>query len=496
VKFRVERDALGEAVAWVARALPARPVIPVLSGLHLEAAGAGLTLSCFDYEVSARVAVPAEIDEPGTALVPGRLLAEIARSLPPQLVEVSSSADMVRLACGSAEFELVSLPAEEYPGLPEPPAPAGSVDGGVLAAAAAQVVPSASRDDTLPMLTGVCLDVTGSAMTFAATDRYRLAVRTVDWTPAVPGLRAAALVPARTLADVARTMAPGVPVTIAFSVPDSGAGETGGPGQGSASQGSAGHGSAGRGSGSKGNSRGSGSSADEPRPAEGMISFEGGGRRLTARLIGGDFIRYRSRFPDEFGCRAELPAELFTAAVRRVSLVADRTSPVRLTFGHDAVVIEAHTDGRARAAESVRAAFTGTEHVISFSPAYLLDGLAAAAICGGARAPGSDGAGPEPEPGRIRLEFTSPAKPALITWAGYDIGPDPADDTDASPSQDADAASADQAAAESANADASEGSRSAGAETGSGNGEDGDETPAFRYLVVPLRTPSAGSATA
>src|SRR6185437_14252018 len=84
VKFRVERDALGEAVAWVARALPARPVIPVLSGLHLEAAGAGLTLSCFDYEVSARVAVPAEIDEPGTALVPGRLLAEIARSLPPQ----------------------------------------------------------------------------------------------------------------------------------------------------------------------------------------------------------------------------------------------------------------------------------------------------------------------------------------------------------------------------------------------------------------------------
>jgi len=467
VKFRVERDALGEAVAWVARALPARPVIPVLSGLHLEAAGAGLTLSCFDYEVSARVAVPAEIDEPGTALVPGRLLAEIARSLPPQLVEVSSSADMVRLACGSAEFELVSLPAEEYPGLPEPPAPAGTVDGGVLAAAAAQVVPSASRDDTLPMLTGVCLDVTGSAMTFAATDRYRLAVRTVDWTPAVPGLRAAALVPARTLADVARTMGPGIPVTIAFSVPDSGTGETGGHGQRSAEQaGGAGQGSSG---------------AEEPRPAEGMISFEGGGRRLTARLIGGDFIRYRSRFPGQFGCRAELPAELFTAAVRRVSLVADRSSPVRLTFGHDAVVIEAHTDGRARAAESVRAAFTGGEHSISFNPAYLLDGLAAAAICGGARAAGGDGAGPDPEPGRIRLEFTSPAKPALITWAGYDIGPDPEDDTDAP--DDAAPADAEPAAATTA-------------PSGGDDSDDGDVTPSFRYLVVPLRTPSAGSATA
>lgn len=477
MKFRVERDALGEAVAWVARALPARPVIPVLSGLHLEAAGAGLTLSCFDYEVSARVAVPAEIDEPGTALVPGRLLAEIARSLPPQLVEVSSSADMVRLACGSAEFELVSLPAEEYPGLPEPPAPAGTVDGGVLAAAAAQVVPSASRDDTLPMLTGVCLDVTGSAMTFAATDRYRLAVRTVDWTPAVPGLRAAALVPARTLADVARTMGPGIPVTIAFSVPDSGEGETGGTGQGSAGQSSAGQAGAGRGSAGQG----SAGAADEPRPAEGMISFEGGGRRLTARLIGGDFIRYRSRFPGEFGCRAELPAELFTAAVRRVSLVADRTSPVRLTFGHDAVVIEAHTDGRARAAESVRAAFTGTEHSISFNPAYLLDGLAAAAICGGARAAGGDGAGPEPEPGRIRLEFTSPAKPALITWAGYDIGPDPEDETNAAD----DVATTD---AESADATT--------ASSGGDDSDDGDGTPSFRYLVVPLRTQSAGSATA
>jgi DNA polymerase-3 subunit beta len=488
VKFRVERDALGEAVAWVARALPARPVIPVLSGLHLEAAGAGLTLSCFDYEVSARVAVPAEIDEPGTALVPGRLLAEIARSLPPQLVEVSSSADMVRLACGSAEFELVSLPAEEYPGLPEPPAPAGTVDGGVLAAAAAQVVPSASRDDTLPMLTGVCLDVTGSAMTFAATDRYRLAVRTVDWTPAVPGLRAAALVPARTLADVARTMGSGVPVTIAFSVAASGAGEAGGTGHGSAGQPGAGRGSGGQ---------GSGSAADEPRPAEGMISFEGGGRRLTARLIGGDFIRYRSRFPGEFGCRAELPAEQFTAAVRRVSLVADRTSPVRLTFGHDAVVIEAHTDGRARAAESVRAAFTGAEHVISFNPAYLLDGLAAAAICGGARAAGGDAAGPEPEPGRIRLEFTSPAKPALITWAGYDIAPDPADDADASQdTADADAVGVDAADAESAGTEAPEGAGSADAATGSGGGEDGGGAPVFRYLVVPLRTPSTGSATA
>jgi DNA polymerase III subunit beta len=479
VKFRVEREALGEAVAWVARALPARPVIPVLSGLLVEAASAGLTLSCFDYEVSARVVIPAEVAEPGTALVPGRLLAEITRSLPQRDVEISSVADMVSLRCGSAEFELVSLPVEEYPGLPEPPAAAGTVDGGVLAAAAAQVVPSASRDDTLPMLTGVCVDIDGTAMTLAATDRYRLAVRTVDWTPAVAGLRAAALVPARTLADVARTMDAGIPVTIAFST----AAEDARPGPA------------------------------EPHPAGGMISFEGGGRRLTARLIGADFIRYRSRFPAEFGCRAELQAEPFMAAVRRVSLVADRASPVRLTFGGGEVAIEAHTDGRARAAESVPSSFTGAESVISFNPHYLLDGLAAAAICGAAvRAPGAargaggeDGAAPaaaQPEPGRIRLEFTSPAKPALITWAGYaaDLtgaaGPDATEAGAAGP----DATETGHAVPEAGHAvpEAGHAVPEAGhavpeaAETGAAEGAVSE--PAFRYLVVPLRSPAGAGA--
>ena len=126
MKFRVGREALGEAVAWVARALTSRPVVPVLSGLLLQADGDGLTLSCFDYEVSARMRIEAEVEEAGTVLVPGRLLAEITRSLPALDVEFASDADMVGLNCGSAEFTLVSLPLEEYPALPEQPAPAGT----------------------------------------------------------------------------------------------------------------------------------------------------------------------------------------------------------------------------------------------------------------------------------------------------------------------------------------------------------------------------------
>jgi len=418
MKFRVGREALGEAVAWVARALTSRPVVPVLSGLLLQADGDGLTLSCFDYEVSARMRIEADVEDAGTALVPGRLLAEITRSLPALDVEVASDADMVGLSCGSAEFTLVSLPLEEYPALPEQPAPAGTADGGVLAVAAAQVVPAASRDDTLPMLTAVCLEIDGETLTLAATDRYRLAVREVSWVPAVPGLRAAAMVPARTLADVARTMAPGVPVTVAFGTGQAEASAAPGAGAGRS-----------------------------PRPADGMISFEGGNRRLTARLIGGEFIKYRSRFPEEFGSRALLPASSFTEAVRRVSLVADRASPVRLAFNPGTVVIEAQTDGRARAVETVPADFEGDERIISFSPHYLLDGLGAAASAAPPRQAGASGDDQEEsraDPGQIRLEFTTAAKPALITWAA-DGGLAPGD--------------------------------SAG-------------TPAFRYLVVPLRVPA------
>ena len=170
MKFQVEHDTLADAVAWVARALPSRPVVPVLSGLRLDAAD-GLTLSCFDYELAATTRLPADIAEPGTALVPGRLLAEITRSLPGQPAEFISDGDEVTLTCGSAEFALVSLPTAEYPDLPPAPPLAGTVDGGELAAAVAQVLPATSRDDTLPMLTGVCLDITGVVITLAATDR-------------------------------------------------------------------------------------------------------------------------------------------------------------------------------------------------------------------------------------------------------------------------------------------------------------------------------------
>jgi DNA polymerase-3 subunit beta len=367
MKFTVERDALAEAVSWVARALPARPVLPVLSGLLLAAADGFLTLSCFDYEVSARVRLRAEVAEPDLVLVPGRLLVEIVRALPAHPVEFADDPDGVSVTCGDTSFMVTPLPLAEYPEQPELPQLAGTVDGGALSAAIAQVTPAASRDDTLPMLTAVSVELDGAAMTLAATDRYRLAVRDLDWSPAPEAGdqgRIALLVPARTLSDAARMMS-GSEVRVLLRASDG--------------------------------------------SAEAMIGFEAGDRRLTTRLLAGEFIRYQSRFPEEFGCTADLPADAFAEAIRRVALVAERGTPVQLSFAPGQVTVGAATQGQARARETLAADFAGDQPAIAFSPQYLLDGVVAAA------AAGTDPDGAASETAQVRLRFTSAAKPAVIT---------------------------------------------------------------------------------
>jgi DNA polymerase III subunit beta len=409
MRFTVQRDALAEAVTWVARALPTRPVVPVLAGLLLRAEredqnqlgsnGPGwLTASCFDYEVSARMRVRADVAEPGVFLVPGRLLVEIIRSLPAQPVEFGDDPDGISVTCGEASFAVASLPSAEYPELPELPQLAGTADGGALATAIGQVTPAASRDDTLPMLTAVNVELDGATMTLAATDRYRLAVRELAWSPA-PGFggqgRVSLLVPARTLSDAAKMMSAGTEVRIMLR-----------PG---------------------GDRAGSGSDGGGAGAAEAMIGFDAGERRLTARLLAGEFVRYRSRFPAEFGCTADLPAEAFAEAVRRVALVAERGTPVQLTFAPGKVTVGAATQGQARARESVPADFAGDEPSIAFSPHYLLDGVIAATAAAPS-APAESAAG-EPSAGQaargipvagVRLWFTSACKPA-----GFTRQPDP-----------------------------------------------------------------------
>ncbi|MEU8136153.1 DNA polymerase III subunit beta [Streptodolium elevatio] len=352
MKFRVERDVLADAVAWTARSLPARPAVPVLAGLLLEAGDGSLTLSSFDYEVSARVGIEADIEDAGRILVSGRLLADICRSLPNRPVEVSTDGAKVAVVCGSARFTLPTLPVEDYPSLPEMPTAAGSVAGDVFAAAVAQVAIAAGRDDTLPMLTGVRIEIEGDTVTLAATDRYRLAVREFLWKPDQPGLSSIALVPAKTLNDTAKALTNGDSIQIAL------AGD---------------------------------------KLGEGMIGFEGAGRRTTTRLLEGEFPKYRALFPGESATVATVGTAPFVDAVKRVSLVAERNTPVRLTFSDGRLVLEAGSGDEAQASEALDASLTGDDISIAFNPAFLLDGLSAI------------------DSPVAQLSFTTSTKPAVMT---------------------------------------------------------------------------------
>jgi DNA polymerase-3 subunit beta len=352
VKFRVERDVLAEAVAWTARSLPPRPPVPVLAGLLIEAGDGTLSLAGFDYEVSTRVEVEADVAEPGRVLVSGRLLADISRSLPARPVDVVTDGQKVLLTCGSARFTLLTLPVDEYPTLPEMPTACATVPGDLFAAAVTQVSIAAGRDDTLPVLTGVRVEIDGESVVLAATDRYRLAVRDLRWSPEQTGLEAVALVPARTLADAAKSLSGGEKVTIALA--------TGGVG-------------------------------------EGLIGFEAGGRRTTTRLLDGEFPKYRSLLPTESQSVAVVETGPFVEAVKRVALVAERNTPVRLRFTDGTVTLEAGSGEDAQASETIDARLKGDEIAIAFNPAYLMDGL------GALDAPWA------------QLSFTQPTKPAVLT---------------------------------------------------------------------------------
>ncbi|HET8659873.1 MAG TPA: DNA polymerase III subunit beta [Micromonosporaceae bacterium] len=333
MKFRVERDALADAVAWTAKSLPSRPSVPVLAGVMLRVGDGALHVSGFDYEVSSQVTIDVQADSDGAALVSGRLLAEITKALPAKPVDIAAVGSHLELVCGSARFTLPTMPVEDYPSLPDMPATAGTVDAAAFGAAVAQVAIAAGRDDTLPMLTGVRIELDGATLSLIATDRYRLALREISWRPLDEGGSAHALVPAKTLADTAKTLGPlGGEVTIALA--------RGGVG-------------------------------------EGMIGFSAGTRRTTSRLLDGDLPKVRALLPETHAAQARVSVSALSEVVRRVSLVAERATPVRLTFGEDGLVVEAGGTEDARASEAMDATFSGEPITVAFNPQYLLDGLTA-----------------------------------------------------------------------------------------------------------------------
>jgi DNA polymerase-3 subunit beta len=352
MKFRVERDVLADAAAWVARSLPARPPVPVLGGVLVEAVGGAdgdrLVVSGFDYETSARVELSATIGDPGRVLVSGRLLADITRALPSKPVDLVVDGSRATINCGSSRFSLPTMPVEDYPQLPAMPQLAGTVPADRLAEAVGQVAVAAGRDDTLPMLTGVRLEIDGTRLTLAATDRFRLAVRELDWAPEDTEQETAVLIPARTLAEVAKTLGGSGTISLALSAGD------------------------------------------------GMLGVSGGGRRATTRLLDAEFPRFRQLIPAEHTSAAVLEVAGLVEAIKRVALVTDRVAQVRMEFGEDGLRLAAGGDDVGSAEEELTCEFEGEPLTIAFNPGYLLDALGAL------------------HTERAQLTFTTPNRPALV----------------------------------------------------------------------------------
>ena len=359
LKFRLVRESFADAVSWVAKNLPARPAVPVWSGVLLTGTDEGLTISGFDYEVSAEAQVAAEIASPGSVLVSGRLLSDITRALPNKPVDFYVDGNRVALSCGSAKFSLPTMAVEDYPTLPTLPEETGTLPSDLFAEAISQVAIAAGRDDTLPMLTGIRVEISGESVVLAATDRFRLAVRELTWSASSPDIEAAVLVPAKTLAEAAKAGPDGSDVRLALGA-------------------------------------GSGVGKD------GLLGISGNGKRSTTRLLDAEFPKFRQLLPAEHTAVATINVAELTEAIKLVALVADRGAQVRMEFGDGMLRLSAGADDVGRAEEELPVDFVGEPLTIAFNPTYLTDGLGSVH---------SD---------RVSFGFTTPGKPALLRPASSD----------------------------------------------------------------------------
>ena len=321
--FTVDRAAFAAAAAQVARAIPSRPSVPILAGARLSVSGDLLTLAGYDYETSTEVTVACEGVADGTVIVSGVLLASIAKALPNHPVNVTVDGSKATVACGSSRFTLPTMPAEDYPELPAMPAMSGTVDAAVFADAVDAVKSAVGNDDALPMLTGIHVTFDRASMTIAATDRFRLAVQTIDW-ECVGEVPAPILIPGRSLVEAARGMNAG---RVDLAVGD------------------------------------------------GVLGVAYDDTASTMRLLDAEFPNYRGLLPSEHASVAEVDVAELVQAVKRAALVSDRGVQVRLTFEAGTLTVASGDDGSS-ACETLPCTLAGEGLTIGFNPGYLLDGLA------------------------------------------------------------------------------------------------------------------------
>jgi DNA polymerase-3 subunit beta len=351
MKFVVERDSLVDAVNWVSKSISNRPITTALLGIVIDASEE-ITLSGSDLETSAKAKFKAEVSQKGKVLVPGRLLAEISRSLPAKPISFVLEGTRVLVSAGSAKFTLPTLPLSEYPTLPELPAASGSLNSDLFATAVNQVAIAAGKDDSLPTLTGVFVEINKNQIILAATDRYRLAVRELTWSAQDANIETTSLLRARTLADAAKSLIGSSQVTIALA---------------------------------------------PTTTNEKLVGFISEGKTMTSRVLDGSFPPFKHLLPNESTADAIIEVAPFLDSVRRVALVTDKTVPLRLNFSNNTLQLEAGTGDEAQASEKLDINYKGEAINIAFNPTYLTDGLTAINTA------------------FVHISFTGANKPAVLT---------------------------------------------------------------------------------
>ena len=332
MKFTVEQHALAEAVHWVSRSLSTRPIMTALLGIVIEAKNNEVFLSGSDLETSSKANFSATVSLDGKVLVPGKLLAEISRSLPAKPVTVELDGTRVLVTAGSAKFTLPTLSLNDYPNLPELPEVTGVIATDLFSTAVAQVAVAAGRDDSLPTLTGIHIDINHDTITLAATDRYRLAVRELQWQAAQPNVETTALLRARTLAEAAKSLTGQKNVSISLAP-----------------------------------------TASHDR----LAGFAEESKSMTSRMLDGNFPPFKHLLPQEVTTTVVVEVAQFLDSVRRVALVTDKTVPLRLSFEGSSLGLEAGAGEEAQATEAIEIILTGEPITIAFNPTFLIDGLQA-----------------------------------------------------------------------------------------------------------------------
>lgn len=330
MKFQVEHDVFTSAVSWVARTIPARPSLPVLGGIKLTARPDGmLSLISYDPEISSHIEIDAVVDEPGEVLVNGRLLSDFAKALPSRPISLVLEGSKLSLTCGSSKISMQTMPLEDFPNSPEFPEVTATVNTAALQQAVGQVVSSASNDDTLPLLVSVCIEITGDQLTLLATDRYRLALKNLQWSPKDPTYNNRILVRASRLADIVKNLSGESTIDVAIAYTERG----------------------------------------------GLLGFSCGGKQNIARMIDGDYPDVRGLFPQETTNHATIARTDLLDAIKRARLATGQNEAVVLSFSEGQVVLSAGKGDNAQTSEVLEADFVGEDSVLRFNPVFLLDGL-------------------------------------------------------------------------------------------------------------------------